>query len=414
MEMGGVSGGRGAFHGIAVPALPRRLVPIFAIAAGAAAANLYYTQPLLVDLQADFHAGPGETGWVPTLAQVGYALGMLLVVPLGDVLARRPLILRLVALTAVLLAAAPFSPSLAVLAGLHLAIGVCTCVPQLLVPLAADLAPPEERGRVVGTVMSGLLVGILLSRTFSGVVGESAGWHVVFWAGAAMTAVIWLLLRVSLPVEPPRTSVPYGQLLRSCLDLVRQHPDLRLHSALGGLAFAAFTVFWVTLVFHLATLPGDHGARTAGLYGVIGVVGAVTAPMVGRVADAHGGRVINAVGCACILLSFGLLWIGGSSLLLIGLAVVVLDFGTQASHINNQTRIFALDLAARSRLNTVYMVTYFTGGALGSLAGTWAWVHGGWTWVCATGAGLSAFALLLLAARRLTERAITPRHTSVT
>ena len=397
-----------------VPALPRRLVPIFAVAAGAAAANLYYTQPLLVDLRADFHAGPGEAGWVPTLAQVGYALGMLLVVPLGDVVARRPLVLRLTALTALLLAAAPLSPSLAVLAVLHLFIGLCTCVPQLLVPLAADLAPPEQRGRVVGTVMSGLLVGILLSRTFSGVVGESAGWHAVFWAGAGVTAVMWLLLRTSLPEEPPRPSVPYAELLRSCFALVRRYPDLRLHSALGGLAFAAFTTFWVTLVLHLSRLPGGYGARAAGLYGVIGVVGAITAPMVGRVADAHGGRVINAVGCACILLSFGLLWIGGSSLLLIGLAVVVLDFGTQASHINNQARIFALDPAARSRLNTVYMVTYFTGGALGSLAGTRAWVHGGWAGVCATGAGLSAVALLLLGARRLTERATTPRHTSVT
>jgi predicted MFS family arabinose efflux permease len=397
-----------------VSTLPRRLVPVLAISAGASAANLYYTQPLLVDLQRDFHAAPGAAGWAPTLAQVGYALGMALVVPLGDVLARRPLILRLTAVTSVLLCAAALSPSLAVLAGLHLLIGLCTCVPQLLVPLAADLAPAERRGRIIGTVMSGLLVGILLSRTFAGFVGEAAGWRAVFWAGAAMNAVVWLLLLTSLPVEAERPHLRYGALLRSCLTLVRRHPDLRLHAALGGLAFAAFCTFWVTLVLHLSTLPGGYGARTAGLYGIIGVVGAVTVPLVGRVADTSGGRSINVLGCALLLASFGLLWVGQSSLLVIGLAVLVLDFGTQASHINNQTRIFALDLAARSRLNTVYMVTYFTGGALGSLAGTWAWVHGGWAWVCATGAGLSAFALLLLAARRLTERAITPRHTSVT
>ncbi|HZJ52852.1 MAG TPA: MFS transporter, partial [Myxococcaceae bacterium] len=160
--------------------------------------------------------------------------------------------------------------------------------------------------------------------------------------------------------------------------------------------------------------PGGYGARAAGLYGVIGVVGAVSAPLVGRIADRHGGRVINAVGCALILLSFGLLWAGRSSLVLIGLAVVLLDFGTQASHINNQTRIFALDPAARSRLNTVYMVTYFTGGALGSLAGTWSWVHAGWAGVCVTGTGLSALALLLLGARRVAERATAARHTPVT
>jgi predicted MFS family arabinose efflux permease len=391
-----------------VPGLPRRLVPVFAISAGAAAANLYYAQPLLVDLRADFHAGPGVAGWVPTLAQVGYALGMGLVVPLGDVLARRPLILRLTVLTTLLLSVAPFSPSLGVLAALHLLIGLCTCVPQLLVPLAADLAPPEARGRVVGTIMSGLLVGILLSRTFAGFIGEAAGWRAVFWAGAAMNAVVWLLLRASLPTEPPRPGVPYGALLRSCLTLVRTHPDLRLHAALGGLAFAAFSSFWVTLVLHLATLPGGYGARAAGLYGAIGVVGAVAAPLVGRLADATGGRSINAV------VSFVLLGVGGSSLVLIGLAVVLLDFGTQASHINNQARIFALDPAARSRINTVYMVTYFTGGALGSLAGTRAWVHAGWTGVCATGAGLGAVALLLLGLRRLADRPGAVRHTPVT
>jgi predicted MFS family arabinose efflux permease len=395
-----------------VPALPRRLVPVFAISAGTAAANLYYTQPLLVDLRADFHAGPGAAGWVPTLAQVGYALGMALVVPLGDVLARRPLILRLTALTTLLLCVAPFSASLAVLAALHLLIGLCTCVPQLLVPLAADLAPPEQRGHVVGTVMSGLLVGILLSRTFAGSVGEAAGWKAVFWAGAGINAVVWLLLRATLPVEAPRPHLPYGELLRSCVGLLRRYPDLRLHSALGGLAFAAFCAFWVTLVLQLSTL--GYGARTAGLYGAVGVVGALTAPLVGRFADATGGRRINVVGCVLILLSFGLLSLGRGSLLLIGLAVVLLDFGTQASHINNQARIFALDPAARSRLNTVYMVTYFTGGALGSLAGTRAWVHAGWTGVCATGAVLSAVALLLLGVRHLADRPAAVRHTPVT
>ena len=408
-----MSAGPGAFTS-SVPALPRRIVPVFAIAAGTAAANLYYTQPLLVDLRADFHAGPGAAGWVPTLAQVGYALGMALVVPLGDVLARRPLILRLTALTTLLLCVAPFSPSLTTLAALHLLIGLCTCMPQLLVPLAADLAPAEQRGRVVGTVMSGLLVGILLSRTFSGYVGEAAGWKAVFWAAAGLNAVVWLLLRTSLPVESPRPHLPYGELLRSCFTLLRRFPDLRLHSALGGLAFGAFCTFWVTLVLQLSTLPGGYGARTAGLYGAIGVTGAVAAPLVGRFADATRGRGINVLGCALILASFGLLSLGRSSLLLIGLAVVLLDFGTQASHINNQARIFALDPAARSRLNTVYMVTYFTGGALGSLAGTRAWVHSGWNGVCVTGATLAALALLLLGVRRLADRPAAVRHTPVT
>jgi len=397
-----------------VPALPRRLVPVLAIASGATAANLYYAQPLLADLRQEFQVGPGLVGWVPTLAQVGYALGMALVVPLGDVLRRRQLILRMTVLTGVLLCAAALAPTLAVLALLHLFLGLCTCVPQLLVPLAADLAPPAQQGRVVGTVMSGLLVGILLSRTLSGTLGDAFGWRPVFWTAAAMTGVVWLLLRVTLPVEAPKPHLPYLELLRSCSSLVFRFPDLRLHAALGALGFGAFSAFWVTLVLHLSTLPGHYGARAAGLFGLVGVVGVVVAPLAGRVVDARGGRLVNAVGCAAILAGYAVLFVGGESLLLIGLAVVLLDFGTQASHINNQARIFALDPQARSRLNTVYMVTYFTGGALGSLAGTRAWVHAGWNGVCATGALLAALALLLLGARRLAERPAAVRHTRVT
>ena len=397
-----------------MPALPRRFVPVLAVAAGATAANLYYTQPLLADLRQEFHAGPGLVGWVPTLAQVGYALGMALVVPLGDVLRRRRLILRMTVLTGALLCTAALAPSLAVLAVAHLFLGICTCVPQLLVPFAADLAPPESQGRVVGTVMSGLLIGILLSRTLSGTLGDAFGWRPVFWAAAGLTAVVWLLLRVTLPTEPPKPHVPYPALLRSCFSLVLRAPDLRLHAALGALGFGAFSAFWVTLVLHLSTLPGHYGARAAGLYGLVGVVGAVVAPLAGRVVDARGGRLVNAVGCTAILAGYAVLFAGGESLVLIGLGVVLLDFGTQASHINNQARIFALDPGARSRLNTVYMVSYFSGGAFGSFAGTTAWVHAGWAGVCATGSCLAGLALLLLGARRLADRAAAMRHTSVT
>jgi predicted MFS family arabinose efflux permease len=373
-----------------------------AVASGATVANLYYNQPLLPDIARTFGASDHAIGLVPTLTQVGYGAGMLLVVPLGDSLERRRLVLVLTgAVTAALLLAGA-APSLPLLAAASLLIGVSTGVPQILVPYAATLAPPEERGRAVGIVTSGLLFGVLLSRTLSGVVGEALGWRAMYLFAAGLMVLLGIALRLELPRSEPAAPIPYRELVRSLRQLVQEEPELRLHSVLGALTFGALTAFWATLALYLRDLPERYGPRTAGLYGIVGVAGALAAPLVGRAADARSDRRINAVAIASMLVGFAGLAIAGGHLLGIALGVVLLDFGAQANHISNQTRIFALREEARSRLNTVYMVTYFAGGALGAYAGTLAYAAGGWLGVCGAGAAFCAAGLAVVLRFRVT------------
>jgi predicted MFS family arabinose efflux permease len=376
------------------------LVWLMAAASGATVANLYYNQPLLGEIGRTLGASGSNLGLVPTLTQVGYAVGMLFIVPLGDSLERRRVIVTMTVLVSLALVGTALAPSLPLMVLAGFAVGLTTVVPQLLVPFAASLAPAQERGRVVGTVMSGLLIGILLSRTAAGFVGTHAGWRAMFWMAAALMLATALLLRFTLPSQPPAAHLPYPALLRSLVHLAREEPVLRVAALLGALSFGAFSTFWSTLALHLHALPGHYTPEVAGLFGVVGVVGAVAAPLVGRYADVAGsGRRINAVALGALLLSFAVLAQLGLSLWGIALGVVLLDLGAQANHISNQTRVYALRPEARSRLNTLYMVTYFTGGAVGSWAGTLAWGFLGWPGVCAVGAAFTLAALLLLARR---------------
>ncbi|NMO19886.1 MFS transporter [Pyxidicoccus fallax] len=372
------------------------LVWFMAAASGATAANLYYNQPLLGDIGRELGATGGSLGLVPTLTQVGYAAGMLFIVPLGDSLERRRVIVTMSALVTLALVGAALAPSLPVMVLASFAVGATTVIPQLLVPLAAHLAPAAQRGRVVGTVMSGLLIGILLSRTAAGFVGTHLGWRAMFWIAAGLMLALGALLRFLLPAQPPMAAMQYPALLRSLGHLARTEPVLRLHSLLGALTFGAFSVFWSTLALYLQSLPEHYGPQVAGLFGVVGVAGALIAPLVGRYADTRGDRRINALAIGVLLLSFVVMWPLGRWLWGIALGVVLLDLGAQANHISNQTRVYSLQPEARSRLNTIYMVTYFAGGAGGSWLGTTAWTNGGWTGVCAAGAALCVVGLLAL------------------
>ncbi|MCY1018080.1 MFS transporter [Pyxidicoccus sp. MSG2] len=377
-------------------ALSPGLVWFMAAASGATAANLYYNQPLLGDIGRELGASGSALGLVPTLTQVGYAAGMLFIVPLGDSLERRRVIVTMSALVTLALVGAALAPTLPLLVFASFAVGATTVIPQLLIPFAAHLAPAAQRGHVVGTVMSGLLIGILLSRTAAGFVGTHLGWRAMFWIAAGLMLALGGVLRFVLPAQPPMAEMPYLALLRSLGHLTRTEPVLRLHSLLGALTFGAFSVFWSTLALYLQSLPEHYGPQVAGLFGAVGVAGALAAPLVGRYADARGDRRINALGIAVLLLSFVLMWPLGRWLWGMALGVVLLDLGTQANQISNQTRVYSLRPEARSRLNTVYMVTYFAGGAGGSWLGTTAWTHGGWTGVCAAGAALCVIALLSL------------------
>lgn len=372
------------------------LVWLMSAASGATVANLYYNQPLLGDIGRALGAAGSSLGLVPTMTQVGYAVGMLLIVPLGDSHERRRVIVLMSVLVSLALVGTALAPTLPWLVLASFVVGVTTVSPQLLVPFAAHLAAPAQRGRVVGTVMSGLLIGILLSRTVSGFVGTYLGWRAMFWVAAGLMLALALVLRFTLPVEPPAAAMPYPALLRSLGHLARTEPVLRLHALLGALSFGSFSAFWATLALYLQSLPEHYGPQVAGLFGVVGVAGAAAAPLVGRYADVRGDRRINALALGILLASFVVLWLLGQSLWGIALGVVLLDVGAQANHISNQTRVYALKPEARSRLNTLYMVTYFIGGATGAWTGTTAWTRWGWPGVCAVGALMSLAALVLL------------------
>ena len=388
------------------PTLPRTTVWVLAAGCAVAVANLYYSQPLLAGMAADFGASPSQMGLVSALTQVGYAFGMLLFVPLGDVLERRRLILVMLGAVTLTLIAVAVSPGLPWLAAASLLLGITTITPQLIVPLAASLSGPAERGRVVGTVMSGLLIGILLSRTVSGVVGAHLGWRAMYGIAAGLTVALAVVLRLTLPVSrPPAAGLSYPRLLASLAGLVRDEPVLREACLFGGLAFAAFSAFWTTLAFFLAGPPYGYGSDQVGLFGLVGVAGAVAAPLAGKVADARSPRLTNGVGLAAALLAFLLFGLLGDRLAGLVAGIILMDAGVQASHISNQARIFSLRPEVRNRLNTVYMVSYFVGGSAGSAVGSWAWGEAGWAGVCAAG---GAFLLAALAIYFMTGRAGRP------
>jgi len=369
------------------------LLWLLAVAAGVTVANLYYSQPLLAMIGTAFGAGAHQAGLVPTLTQAGYAAGMLLVVPLGDSEERRRLlVLTCSAATLVLLAVAT-AKSLPVLLAASFALGLATCTPQLVVPYAAGLVPVEERGRAIGKVMSGLLVGILLSRTAGGFVGAHLGWRAIYFIACGVMVALTALLRFTLPLQAPEQRVAYRELLGSLPGLIRREPLLRRHALLGALAFAAFSAFWTTLVYLLKVPPYNYGADVAGLFGVIGVAGALAAPLAGRLADRYGSRFVNGLSLGCVLVSWIVFALLFRSLAGLALGVVLLDLGVQSNHISNQARVLGLSAAFRNRLNTVYMVAYFTGGAAGSMLGASAFSAFGWTGTAALGIGLSAAGL---------------------
>ncbi len=370
-----------------------------AVGSGLAVANLYYAQPLLADMGRHVGTTDRRMGLVAMLSQVGYAVGLLLFVPLGDRLERRSFILVMLGAVTVALLGVAAAPNFAWLAAASLAVGVTTITPQLLVPFAAHLAGPEERGRVVGTVMSGLLIGILAARTVSGLVGEYLGWRAMYAIAAAVTVALTLALRGLLPRSQSEVSgISYLGLLRSIGGLLRDEPVLRQSCLFGAMSFGAFSAFWTTLAFHLAGPPFGYPSGVVGLFGLVGIVGALAAPLAGRFADRRSPRWTIGAGLACVLLSYAIFYgLGGTPWGLVA-GVILLDLGAQSAHISNQSRIFAIRPEARSRMNTAYMVAAFVGGAAGSYVGTWGWGLAGWGGVCLVGLGMTAAGLLAFAA----------------
>lgn len=352
-----------------------------AAACGISVANIYYNQPLLEQMGG---------AYLPMFTQIGAGLGMFLFVPLGDMLERRRLIVLVSSSTAGACILTAISPNLAFLSIASLILGLTSIVPHLILPFAAQISAPAERGRVVGTVLSGLLIGILIARTVSGFIGAAYGWRSVYWMAAALMCALALTLARNLPKSEPHATLSYPQLLGSIVTLIREQPLLREASLIGALLFGAFSVFWATLVFRL----GD--ARQAGLFGLIGVAGALAASYVGRIADRRGPSFTVGIGIGITVLSYIVFWVTGRATITgLVVGVILLDLGVQAAHVSNQTRIYGILPEARSRLNTVYMVMYFLGGSLGSALGAYGWRVARWNGVCIAGLSLSVLALAI-------------------
>ncbi len=361
-----------------------------AMACGVSVANIYYNQPLLELMSRTLH---GDSGYVPAFTQIGAGIGMFLFVPLGDMFERRRLITGVCLATAAAAVFTALAPTLFLLSAASLLLGLTSITPHLILPFAAQISGAEERGKVIGTVLSGLLIGILLARTASGFAGAAWGWRTVYWAASVLMLALAAALRAALPPSPPAETMRYPQLLRSMWMLVRQQPLLREASLIGAMLFGAFSVFWATLIFVLVTPPYHYGGRMAGLFGLIGVAGALAASLAGRLADRRGPRFTVGGGILVTLLAYVVFALTGQHLWGLIAGVTLLDLGVQAGHVSNQTRIYGLIPEARSRLNTVYMVSYFAGGALGSALGAAGWRIARWPSVCAAGFLLSAMAL---------------------
>jgi len=368
---------------------------LFSMAAACAVtvANIYYNQPMLGVMQRAFPNG--STGLIPTATQLGYAIGLVATVPLGDVMDRRMLIIGQLLVLSLALAGLAAAPNAKLLVAASLAVGCAAAVAQQIVPFAASLAAPERRGAAVGIVMGGLLCGILLSRTLAGVVAASLGWRAMFWLAVPMTLAAAATMARTLPHDLPRPPVRYGQAMASLIKLWRGEEILRRATYVQSGLFAAFSVFWTILALHLEQPPFQVGPEIAGAFGVLGASGIVAAPIAGRLADRRGPRMAilfgAALACAAWLV-FGL-W---TSLPGLVLGVLLLDFGVQSALISNQHVIYALAPEARSRINTVFMTGMFLGGGIGSAIAMLIWrAGGGWGAVSLLGFGVAALSLAI-------------------
>lgn len=364
-------------------------------------ANLYYNQPLLNDMANTYHVSSGKVGQVSMLTQIGYALGMFFIVPLADMVKRKRLMLIDFAFVIAALLITATAPNIYVLILSGFLIGATSIIPQLLVPMAAHLAKPEERGKKIGFIMSGLLIGILLSRTISGFVGAHLGWRAMFYIAAGIMLVMWALIYFLLPEVEPDYKGNYKQLMRSLLHLVKTEPKLILASLRGALLFACFSAFWTTIVF-LLKQNFNEGSDVAGAFGLAGAAGALAAGVMGRLSDKMDAYLLSTFTLLLVIASFILFAFSGNSMSGLIIGVVIMDMGVQATHISNQAIIFALNPEARNRINTIYMVSYFIGGSLGTFMATTVWGIYNWTGTCAIGIILSSIALIVHLATRKT------------
>jgi predicted MFS family arabinose efflux permease len=365
------------------------------VATGLAVASNYYAQPLLDTIARAFNLSASSAGFIVTAAQLGYAAGLLFLVPLGDMFERRMLIVSMTLLAAGGMLITASSQSLTMMIIGTALTGLFSVVAQILVPLAATLASPEKRGKVVGTIMSGLLLGILLARTVAGLLASLGGWRTVYWVASVLMAVMALALWRGLPKVKQENHLNYPQLLASVFSLFTQDKLLRTRALLGCFTFANFSILWTSMAFLLAAPPFNYSEGVIGLFGLAGAAGALGARPAGGLADKGKSHMTTTAGLVLLLLSWAAIWYGHVSVLALIVGILVLDLTVQGVHITNQTVIYRVKPEARNRLTAGYMTSYFIGGAAGSLISASAWQHAGWTGVCAIGAIMAVLNLLV-------------------
>jgi predicted MFS family arabinose efflux permease len=365
------------------------LTVVLATACGLAVANIYFAQPILNLLADSFHTSQSAATLAVTIVQVGYAIGLVMLLPMGDLLENRRLTSAMLVVTAVALVVAGLAQNLGVFLVASVFIGITSVVAQILIPFAAHLAPEASRGRIVGWVGSGLLLGILLARTLSSLAAAAWGWRAIFFISAGLMLVMAVVLFCLLPARRPDHTGSYRTLMTSVLELVRTQPRLRLRAVCQALVFAAFSAYWTGISYQLIAVHGFNQAQI-GLFALVGAVGVVAAPVAGRIAD-RGDRFVSGIALFIGVASMIVARFGASSVILLGLAAVLLDIAMTAHQVLSQREIYQLRPDARARINTVYMGSVFAGGALGSaLAGT---LHDDYGWNGITTAGIALLTL---------------------
>jgi predicted MFS family arabinose efflux permease len=375
--------------------LQKKDVVLMAICTGLIVANIYYIQPLIVLIAHQFHVPENVAGSTTYLTQAGYAAGLLVLVPLGDMMERRKQIIATTILAIFALIGVAISPSFFVLQICCFFVGVGSIVPQLILPLAATLSDPTQRGKVVGTVMSGLLVGILLSRTLSGAIAEWLGWRSMFWIAAILCIFLAFFMHQRFPKNKVVFEGHYGHLMQSLIHLIKTQPILREATAINMCCFAVFGSFWTTMVLHLSNAPFHYATHQIGLFGIAGAAGAITAPFVGKLSDKGTPRNTLKIGLALFIISLLVLYIGQNTLLLMIVGTILIDIAQQSVHVTNQTRVYALMPEARNRLNTIFMSLSFVGTTLGSAVGLLLWKWAMWHGVIVGSAGLIGLAWII-------------------
>lgn len=375
--------------------LPAHILWTLAIVAGASVANLYYNQPLLNLIRQDLGVSEFKTNLIAMITQVGYALGLLFIVPLGDLYQRKHIIIVNFSLLVGSLLLMASSTDIWLVWAASLVTGVCSMIPQIFVPIASQFSRPENKGRNVGIVISGLLTGILASRVVSGVVGDLWGWREMYYMAAVLMLVCALVVWRVLPDIQPTFRGRYTDLMKSLGSLVRDYPALRIYSLRAGLAFGSFLAMWSCLAFKMGQAPFYAGSDVIGFLGLCGIAGALTASFVGQAVKKVGVRRFNYIGDVLLLLAWFFLSVCGDTYVGIVLGVLLIDIGMQCIQLSNQTSIFELCPAASNRVNTIFMTTYFAGGSLGTLLAGSCWELAGWWGVTAAGVSLVTVSLAL-------------------